>query len=660
MEKDLSAIKEEIRARSDIVEVIGGYLHLQKAGKDFKGICPFHPDTRPSLSVSPTLQIYKCYSCGEGGDVFKFVQKIDSLEFIEALEQLARRAGIAFDRRSLSPELQSKRDQMRTVVTVAQDFFRERMRQHPDAQGYLEKRGITSDSISQWDLGFAPAQWDALTNYLDRRNAPLKIAAELGLVKERPTGGFYDAYRNRIIFPIHDLNGNVAGFGGRALSAEDPAKYINSDSSILFDKSSTLYGLYFSRKAFSQSRVPVFVEGYMDVIAAHQGGFQQCVATLGTSLTDHHARLLSRFSHRVILCYDADAAGIKAAVRGAQIWEDLALEDGEALIASLPEGEDPDSLIADGNSATFQKCLDGAVSRIEFQLDQVLKGHDLQSEDGREKALTAAISLLATVPRQSVRARFADKIAYIHPLYGRSGLQRALDQILTDAETISRKSTNRWGRARGYPLTEAQNGRPLQARVVLPEDPPALAQDQSSHATNGGTKRLSGAEKAEQQLLRALFSAKWRTTLLSVLSAEIIPSPEGKFVYQWANETPAKDDGSLSPSDLLAQLDQPDTQLTARINILKTDEYKISKLVRELLQESAFYVSNEALSRDAVDDCIARLRKYRDDSELRTLSERLRTASENDRRDLLQQYSQKMRELRGTDKPVSPHNGEPA
>ncbi len=659
MEKDLSAIKEEVRSRSDIVEVIGGYLQLHKAGKDYKGICPFHPDTRPSLSVSPTLQIYKCYSCGEGGDVFKFVQKIDNLEFIEALEQLAHRAGVTFDRKTLSPELQSKRDQMRTVVTIAQDFFRERLRQHPDAQQYLEKRGITGASIEQWDLGFAPAQWDALTYYLERRRASLSIAAELGLLKERDTGGYYDAYRNRIIFPIHDINGNVAGFGGRALNAEEPAKYINSDSSMLFDKSSTLYGLYFARKSFS-SKVPVFVEGYMDVIAAHQGGFRQCVATLGTSLTDQHARLLSRFSHRVILCYDADPAGIKAAIRGAHIWEDLALEDGEARIASLPAGEDPDSLISSGNASAFQKCLDAAVSRVEFQLDQVLNEHDLQTDDGRDKALTAAIALLATVPRQSVRARFADKIAYIHPLYGRLGLQRALDQILTDAEAISRRAVNRRGRGRGYPLTEAQNGRPLNIRVPLRTSLTSELQNQPQEAQIENGKRLSGAEKAEQQLLRAIFSAKWRTTLLSIMTQDMFPSAEGRFLYRWAFETPANDDGSLHPSTLLAQLDQPSTQFAARMSELETDEFKISKLIRELLQESAFYVSNELLSRDAVDDCIARLRRYRDDNELRSLSEKLRAAEDDERRELLQQYTQKMRDLRGSGKMPGAHSSQPA
>ena len=658
MEKDLSAIKEEIRSRSDIVEVIGGYLHLQKAGKDYKGVCPFHPDTRPSLSVSPTLQIYKCYSCGEGGDVFKFVQKIDNLEFVEALEQLAKRAGIAFDRRALSPELQSKREQMRTVVTIAQDFFRERLRQNPDAQSYLQGRSIVEASISQWDIGYAPGQWDALSNYLERRHASLPVAAELGLLKQRPTGGYYDAYRNRITFPIHDLNGNIAGFGGRALSADDPAKYINSDSSLLFDKSSTLYGLYFARKSFSDTRPPVFVEGYLDVIAAHQGGFQQCIATLGTSLTEQHARLLSRFSHKVVLCYDADAAGTKAAVRGAQVWEELALENSEAQIASLPPGEDPDSLLASGETAAFQKCLDSAVSRVEFQLDQILKSHDLHSDEGRNRALTAAIAVLGTVSRHSLRARYADKIAFIHPLHGRFGLQRALEQILTDAEAASRATSNRWGRAVGYPLTEGQNGRPLRRPVPIPPTWEATNGEPTSAVTNERPNALLGAEKAEQQLLRALFSPKWRTTLLSLLTAEMLPSPEGKFLFQWAFETPANDDGGLSPASLITMLESKNEPVAARMVSLGTNEIKISKLVRELLQESSFYVSNDVLSRDAVNDCIARLQRHRDDNDLRRLSEKLRTADESDQRALLQQYSQKMRDLRGTTKPAPAQNGE--
>ncbi|HLJ54842.1 MAG TPA: DNA primase, partial [Chthonomonadaceae bacterium] len=303
-ERDLQAIKEEVRARSDIVEVIGGYTRLKRAGKSWKGLCPFHADKKPSFDVSPALQYYTCWSCGEKGDVFRFIERKENLDFMGALEFLARRAGIPFERRALSGEHLGEREQMAAINALAVSYFREKLAASQDAQNYLARRGILKQTQEQWDLGFAPPEWEGLAYYLQRKRADLGIAARLGLIRAREGGGHFDTFRNRLIFPIHDLQGRVVAFGGRAMG-DDPAKYLNSDQSPLFDKSRTLYGLVFARNTISPATPAVFVEGYVDVITAHQAGFRQCVATLGTSLTEEHARLLARYSPRVIICYDA-------------------------------------------------------------------------------------------------------------------------------------------------------------------------------------------------------------------------------------------------------------------------------------------------------------------------------------------------------------------
>ena len=305
-------------------------------------------------------------------------------------------------------------------------FYQDRLSRSREAQEYLAKRGILKQTQEQWDLGFAPPDWEALTFALEKQRMDIGLAARLGLIKTRqPGGGHYDTFRNRLMFPIHDVQGRVIAFGGRAMG-DDPAKYLNSEQSPLFDKSRTLYGLTFARRKLSTDTPAVFVEGYVDVITTHQAGFTQCVATLGTSMTEEHARMLVRYSPRVIICYDADSAGIKATLRGATVWESIGVEGAEVRVARLPAGEDPDSLLRSGDTAGFQAALDNAVPRMDFQIEQAMERHDIQTDDGRQQALAEIVPIIASIATMTQRDRYIQKIAHLHPAY-RFNLSRAIE-----------------------------------------------------------------------------------------------------------------------------------------------------------------------------------------------------------------------------------------
>lgn len=737
MERDLQDLKEDIRARSDIVEIIGGYTRLKRSGKNWTGLCPFHADKNPSFTVSPVTQFYRCWSCGEKGDVFNFIQKKENLDFVETLELLARRAGIPFERKGVSKEQISEREQMLELNLLAVRFYQDRLAKSQDAKDYLAQRGILKTTQEQWDLGFAPPEWEGLVFHLEQKRADLRLAMKAGLIKARQQEGrgYYDTFRNRVMFPIHDLNGRVIAFGGRAMSKEESAKYLNTEQTPLFDKSRTLYGLYFARKKLGSDTSPVFVEGYVDVITTHQAGFTQCVATLGTAMTEEHAKMLVRYNPRVLLCYDSDRAGINAALKGATIWESLGVEGAEARIARLPTGDDPDSLIQRGDTAAFQMALDNAVPRVDFQIELTLKKYDTQTDEGKDNALAEVIPILASISRNAVRGRYADRLAYLHPLYGRFGIERALQQILADVESYARQSHNAQSpRDRGYPLTEQANRAalneqpeppayrppnknqwgqqwPMTNNVVrkgeYPNRPDGGRNGYENRYDNRNRRRqkdgpigdptpppldaptLTGAEKAERQLLRALFSPEWRVYILARLKPDALVTEPGQRLFELIARTPANAEGGIDPLPLLhraeaeenrdtlapAAISEPDayaeTEASAASIAPANDPYadedpyaeeasdpyaedipplpvdteqpaepeivplsapasrnsaKFSYFIREVLEDSPFLVSNDQLNEAAVGACIARLQKHRNDQNQRELAALLQRA----------------------------------
>lgn len=712
MERDLQSIKDEVRTRTDIVELIGNYTRLKKTGKNWTGLCPFHADKRPSFSVSPDVGYYRCWSCGEKGDIFTFVEKKENLEFIEALEWLARRAGVPFERGGFNPEKRNEREEMIALNDLAVQFFQDRLTKSQDAKDYIVKRALLKATCDQWDIGFAPPEWEALADYLAHRRANLALAAKIGLIKPRKQegSGFYDTFRNRIMFPIRDINGRVIAFGGRAMSSDEQAKYLNSEQSELFDKSRTLYGLYFARKKLGTDVPPVFVEGYVDVITAHQAGFTQCVATLGTSMTEDHARMLARYSPRVIICYDSDNAGIKATLRGAEVWEKNGVEGAEVRVARLPDGDDPDSILRRGETSAFQLALDNAVPRVDFEIELALKRHDLKNEDGKLNALNELIPIFATVKSQASRGKYADKFAYLHPLYGRFGIARAIEQIMADIDNYARQTNNAQSpRDRGYPLSQDANRGQLSEQPPPPTyKPPTENQwgkTQQPYQPNGyqgrpqgtGNQRgnwgrnkkpqgppsdpsvpptvapvLTGAEKAERQILRAAFDPQWRTLILSRLTPDLLVTSFGKLLYTWIARTPANLEGGIDAAHLLHQIEDQEREVLPVQNSVpffanqegilasplenpnsmgQTTENRLSEFLRSVLEGSVVLAANDELNANAVEDCIARLKAHHDTQMRRELAEMLQQPnglSDDQRRAFLDQYYQKLRERKGS------------
>jgi DNA primase len=699
MESDFQAIKEEIRARVNIVDVIGQYTRLKQAGKNWTGLCPFHADKKPSFTVSPYFHSYRCWSCGEKGDLFTFVQKKENLDFVESLEWLAKRAGIPFERKGVSPEQISERQQMLELNRLAARYFQDRLAKSREARDYLAGRALLKPTQDQWDIGYAPPDWDGLVFHLEQKRANLALAEKVGLIRARKQEGtgYYDFYRNRIIFPIHDRSGQIIGFGGRAISKDDEPKYINSADSAVFPKSKTLYGLYFALKKLEGDTPPVFVEGYVDVVTAHQAGFTQCVATLGTAMTEDHARMLVKYNRQVIICYDADRAGISATLKGAQIWESLGVEGAEVRVARLPAGDDPDSLLKRGEMSTFQAALDTAIPRVDFQIELAMQRHDLNTPEGRDAALAEAIPILATIERLSVRARYADRLVRLHPLNGRYGVERTIEQIMADAEAAA-KHIQQSPRMNGYPLTEAANREPLKN-----EPPPAdyrppnreqwgsewphtrevIRKGEAQRAGQGeksggkdwkrGPRKtgpisdltppslaapiLTGAEKAERQLLRALLSEQWRVFLLDQLRPELLVTEHGRRLLHWAARTPAGPDGGLDLRPLLDTVQEeaaglgPWSEETGGDATAGQNSAKFSEFLRELLEDSVFTVSNERLNEVALRDCLERLRQERIKRETRELTDRMQQATQatpEEERALILQYQEKVRAMRGS------------
>ncbi|PIE54193.1 MAG: DNA primase [Dethiosulfovibrio peptidovorans] len=351
-----------IKARLDVVDVIGEYVRLTKSGKNYKGLCPFHDERTPSFHVSQERQSWHCFGCGKGGDLFSFVMEREGVSFPEALELLARRAGVSLEARSGKGKTSNLFDVMEAACSLFQKCLHDR--QGLTAQGYLDRRDVSPESQSFFELGWAPPSWNFLTRELPKRGIALKPMERCGLVI-RSERGLYDRFRGRVIFPIRDISGRLVAFGGRIIDG-DGAKYLNSPETDIYSKRKTLYLIDKARAAIREKGHSILVEGYMDALRLHMKGFTQTVATLGTSLTEEQAEVLRRLADRTYICYDADGAGQAAALRGMYVLQKAGLS---VWVVSLPEGEDPDDLLsASGGVERFEGCLKKALPLVEYHI----------------------------------------------------------------------------------------------------------------------------------------------------------------------------------------------------------------------------------------------------------------------------------------------------
>ncbi len=368
--------RDRVRDASDIVDVVGECLALKPKGREFVGLCPFHDDHRPSMCVVPGKQIFHCFSCGAGGDVFTFVQRYHSMEFREALTFLAERAGIELTKRtgrdggSDEPSQGMSRGDVLAANGLARDFFRTILR-HDDhgraAREVIARRGMSEEMVERFEIGAAPDRNDGLMMLAHGRGIASKDLEAAGLCKQRKSG-LGDTFRNRVVFPIHDQIGRVIAFGARRIDEDDIPKYLNSPESSVFDKSATLYGLHQASRAIQRERVAIVTEGYTDVIACHQAGFENVVATLGTALTAGHARTLRRLCETVVLLFDSDEAGAKAADRAVEVFFAQPIDVRIASLADGEGGKDPDEILRmEDGAERFRRAIESGVDLLEFR-----------------------------------------------------------------------------------------------------------------------------------------------------------------------------------------------------------------------------------------------------------------------------------------------------
>ena len=397
-------VKERVREAIDIVDVVGSYISLRRQGKAMTGLCPWHDDGRPSLQVNPDRQTYRCWVCDIGGDVFSFVMRMEKVEFREALEQLADRAGIELPRGRGGLPVDDKAT-LRTVQAWAAERFRDCLRSAPEASAardYLRSRGLSPATIDRFQIGFAPQSWDWLLRQSVAAGIGRDDLVKAGLVIERDDrSGHYDRFRGRVMFPIRDPQGRCVAFGGRVLPGDRPdsAKYINSPETPLFSKSSMLYGLDTAREAMAASRRAVVVEGYTDCLAARQAGIDDVVAVLGTALGERHAKLLRRYADRIVLVLDGDDAGRR---RANEVLEVLLAEPIDVRIARMPAGVDPCEFVLEQGRSAFEALVESAGDPLEYRMDEALAA--LAPDAGDDAALASVESVLQGLAAVSPRS----------------------------------------------------------------------------------------------------------------------------------------------------------------------------------------------------------------------------------------------------------------
>ncbi|HTY45623.1 MAG TPA: DNA primase [Patescibacteria group bacterium] len=380
------SILEEILSRVDIVELISGYIPLKRAGRNFKALCPFHQEKTSSFMVSPDRQIYHCFGCGESGNAFKFLMRYERLEFLEAVEVLSKKAGVALPEPSVRDEKAAGLvTQLYKINEQAVSFFANALNSSEGfaARDYLAKRGISQDSVKLFKLGYAPERWDGLITHLRAKNNNLGLLEKAGLVLPKNGGGYYDRFRGRIIFPIFDIKGRPLGFGGRVLSeakTENLAKYVNSPETPIYTKGRNLFGLHLSKEAIRQKDYAVIVEGYLDFLMPYQSGLQNIVASLGTALTSEQVRLLKRFTQNVVMVYDPDTAGQMATLRTLDIF----IEEGmNVKICSLPEGQDPDLFVRKAGIEALEVRIANAEGLFDYKLRCLQGRHGTKGAEGK-------------------------------------------------------------------------------------------------------------------------------------------------------------------------------------------------------------------------------------------------------------------------------------
>lgn len=509
------AVIAEVRESNDIVAVVSEYVDLRRAGKHWRGRCPFHQERTPSFNVNAEEQFYYCFGCGAGGNVINFVMAMENLPFVEAVERLAERVGIMVTRAPSSPQEKRQRSEQAKLLQVhevAQDFFVRNLmgNQGGAARHYLASRGVQEKTRQLFGLGYALQEWQGLINHLGHRGFTTEECLAAGLALEGQRNRPYDRFRGRLMFPVCDWRGRVIGFGGRVLDGGQP-KYLNSPETLLFSKGNNLYGLNLARVAFRKQGCAIIVEGFMDVIGLYEAGFSNAVASLGTALTDSQARLLQRFTDEVVIAFDGDAAGEAATWRGLEILRNRGLK---VRVVELPGGEDPDTFVRTYGSQAFEELVQGAVGLTEFKLGTIIRRGDFSTVDGKVETTGRIVEILAEIdsPMEqneylrwaAVRLKVSEDVlaAELEAYEEKAGIQSS------SRHRISTKSNNR------------------EDRGILAKDSP-----EGGSSLKKAAASWSGLSAIESNLLRLLLCEGY---LVGKVSGVLVPED---FVHPVAQKT---------------------------------------------------------------------------------------------------------------------------
>ncbi|MDO4453340.1 MAG: DNA primase [Eubacteriales bacterium] len=451
---------EEVRLRNDIVDVISGYVKLQRKGNSYFGLCPFHNEKSPSFSVSPDKQMYYCFGCGAGGNVFTFIMQYENYTFPEAMKFLADRAGIELPSQEMTAQTRQEQDLKTQILELnkqAANYFYYQLRTENGAHAmeYLSKRGITKETMKNFGLGFSTAYSDDLYRYFKKKGVSDELLKQSGLMNVDERRGMYDKFWNRVIFPIQDVNGRVIGFGGRVMGDGKP-KYLNSPETIVFDKSRNLYGLNAAR--ISRKKYFLLCEGYMDVIALHQAGFKNAVASLGTAFTSQHAGLLRRYTEEVVLTYDSDEAGKKAALRAIPILKAAGIT---AKVLHMDPYKDPDEFIKAEGGEKFQERIDQAENSFLFELSVMEQKYQMTDPESKTLFFREVAAKLIEFDQELERENYIEAVAVRYHV-GFENLRKMVNQLAMKGYIPKIQLTGREKK-----LPEKEDGMKKSQRILL-------------------------------------------------------------------------------------------------------------------------------------------------------------------------------------------------
>ena len=514
---------DELVTRTDIVDLVSEYVRLNKKGRNYWGLCPFHSEKTPSFSVSADKQIYKCFGCGKGGGAINFVMEVDNLPYIDAVKVLAKRANLEVPETGSNPGMRERRQKLLEINKAAARIFHRWLYEPEGAEGldYLLRRGLSRATLTNFGLGFAPNRWDGLINALSEQGYDKRDLLDAGLAVSSEGGRIYDRFRNRVMFPIIDIRGEVIGFGGRVMDDSTP-KYLNSPDTPVYNKSRNVFALNISKR--SKAGRVILTEGYMDTIALHQAGFDSAVASLGTSLTAEHAQLLARYFQHAVIAYDGDDAGVSAAQRAIPLLEKAGLS---VRVLRMKGAKDPDEFIKKFGREAFGRMLDESENHIDYRLEQIRRQYNLEDDTQRVEFLREATGLVASLHsavEREIYGRHAAEMAGVSPEAVAQEVKKELNRrIYKEKKQKQRRdlapATQLQPRQHGLRYENIRSARAEEGIIRLCLMDPELIRSMSSLSGGQFSSPLLG--KVYECLKRRF--AQGLSTRLSALAAELEP-----------------------------------------------------------------------------------------------------------------------------------------